>query len=125
MELKHESEFELINNSLWLLLKQYVKDVAPYKQVMSDLFMIYMKKDLAKDKFSDKWKDSLIDFYNIPEKCKSNQGLCGFAAELAECFQKYLEYQEKHECAYEDFYRFISKAYLIEWERLKNENSKT
>lgn len=125
MELKHEREFELINNSLWLLLKQYVKDVAPYKQVMSDLFMIYMKKDLDKDKFSEVWKDSLIDFYNIPEKCRNNQGLCGFAAELAECFQKYLEYQEKHECTCVDFYRFISKAYLIEWERLKNENSKT
>lgn len=125
MELKHEREFELINNSLWLLLKQYVKDDKSYKQVMSDLFVIYMKKDLAKDKFSEEWKDSLIDFYNIPEKCRSNQGLCGFAAELAECFQRYLEYQERHKYGFVDFYRFISKAYLIEWERLINENTKT
>ncbi len=35
MELKHEAEFELINNSLWLLLKGYVKDAAPYKHVIN------------------------------------------------------------------------------------------
>lgn len=121
MELKHETEFELINNSLWLLLKNYVKDVEIYKHVMSDLFMIYIKKDLAENKFSEEWKDSLIDLFNVPEKYRKSQDACGFGCELAECFQRYLEYQEHHKCGYEDFYRFLSKAYLIEWERLRSE----
>ncbi len=121
MELKHKAEFELINNSLWLLLKVYIKDVEPYKQIMSDLFNVYMRKDLASDKFSEEWKDSLIEFYDIPDKYRKSQDACGFGVELAECFQRYLEYQEHHKCGYEDFYNHISKAYLIEWERLRNE----
>ena len=125
MELKHEKEFELINNSLWLLLKKYVKDDKPYKQIMSDLFIIYMSKDRAKNKFSEEWKESLVELYNVPEKYKCFPDACGFGAEFAECLQRYLEYQEHHKCSFEDFYRYVSKAYLIEWERLKNENHKT
>lgn len=125
MELKHKAEFELINNSLWLLLKGYVKDAAPYKHVMSDLFNVYMRKDLSGNKFSEEWKDSLIEFYDVPERYKDSQDACGFSVELAECLQKYLEFQEHHKCSYEDFYRFVSKAYLIEWERLRNESKKT
>lgn len=125
MELRHEAEFELINNSLWLLLKRYIKDVGPYKQIMSDLFYVFMRKDLAKDKFSEEWKDSLIEFYDVPERYRKSQDACGFGVELAECLQRYLEYQEHHGASYEDFYRFVSKAYLIEWERLKDEATKT
>lgn len=121
MKLKHKAEFELINNSLWLLLKPYVHDDAPYKKIMSEIFNTYVSKDMAENKFSDDWFDSLRDLYDVPERFKTNQEVCGFGADLADCFYEWLNWQYKSNDNIKDFYRIISSSFLNEWERLKNE----
>ena len=120
MKAKYKSEFELINNSLWLLLKPYVEDDKLYKKIMSEVFNIYIEKDQDKNKFSDEWFDSLRDLYNVPEKYKTNQGICGFGADLADDFYDWLKWQYKSDGNIKDFYRIISNSFLNEWERLRN-----
>lgn len=120
MKPKHKAEFELINNSLWLLLKPYVQDEAIYKKIMSEIFNVYMIKDTNKDKFSDTWFESLRDLYDVPEKYKKYQEVCGFGADLADCFYEWLNWQYKSDDNIKDFYRIISNSFLNEWERLRN-----
>lgn len=119
MDKKHVEQFELINNSLWLLIKKYVTDDMPYKAIMSDLFCIYVIKDTDKNKFTDEWWDSLIEIYDSVEKYKANQEVCGFGAEIAICFQQYFELECKQSVSLLDFYQAISPAFIGEWERLK------
>lgn len=120
MRQRHKSEFELINNSLWLLLKPYVQDEAIYKKIMSEIFNVYMIKDTDKDKFSDAWFESLRDLYDVPEKYKKYQEVCGFGADLADGFYEWLEWQYKSNDSIKEFYRIISDSFLSEWERLKD-----
>ncbi len=122
MKLKHKAEFELINNSLWLLLKPYVHDDAPFKKIMSEIFNTYVSKDMAENKFSDDWFDSLRDLYDVPERFKTNQEVCGFGADLADGFYEWLNWQYKANDNIKQFYRIISESFLNEWERLKNEH---
>lgn len=109
---------------MWLLLKKYIKDDKPYKEIMKELFKVFVEKDKAEDKFSDSWWESTVDLYNIPEKYKG-QDICGFGADLAEGFYQYFlnEERQKLEDTEEhlEFYRFISEAFLREWWRLRNE----
>ena len=120
MKQRHKSEFELINNSLWLLLKPYVQDEKLYKKVMSEIFNIYISKDTAKDKFSDDWFDSLRDLYEVPEKYKKNQDICGFGEDLADGFYDWFCWQHKENENINEFYRIISNSFLNEWERLRD-----
>lgn len=120
MKPRHKSEFELINNSLWLLLKPYVQDEAIYKKIMSEIFNTYVSKDMAENKFTDDWFDSLRDLYDVPERFKTNQEVCGFGADLADGFYDWLKWQYKSDDNIKDFYRIISNSFLNEWERLRN-----
>lgn len=116
---KHKAQFELLNNSLWVLLKQYVKDDKPYKAIMSELFLLYVKKDTDKNKFTDEWWESLRDIYDCVDKYKVNQEVCGFGAEMALCLQQYFELEARKAASLLDFYKEISPAFIGEWERLK------
>lgn len=125
MDAKYKDQFELINNSLWLLIKPYAKDDKKYKNIMSELFKNYMECDKTKAKFTDEWWEQVGKIYDIPEKHRKDQGLCGFAADLAEGFYSYFKLQNKRDVSILDFYRTISQPFLNEWERLKHDNGNT
>lgn len=117
---KYKDQFELINNSLWLLIKPYIKDDKPYKNIMSELFTTYMSLDQKKNKYSDEWWESTRALYDCPEKFKDNQNLCGFAAELADTFYELFKLKSRREVNISTYYKTISRPFLIEWGRLKH-----
>ena len=114
-----KDKFELMN-SCWTLLKPYVgKQEKAYKDVMTEYFNI-----LSKDRGQvgiDKWRDSLVkDLIAYPEKLKSNQELCGFAAELSLAIGDYLTAQDYSNYA---FYKCVGKAFVNTWERFNEEKN--
>ena len=119
---KQKAQFELVNNSVWLLLKGYVKDDKPYKTVMSEMYKLYLAKDDCKDLISDEWWDDVINgtFMKYPEKYKGTE-LENFVVDLAIGFCDVWEQEKKGNTEYWDFYKCISKAFLHEWERLRGE----
>ena len=121
MTKREKERFELINDSLWLLIKKYIKDDKPYKDIMKDLFSIYMVKERAADKFSEKWWQSLIELYDCPERYSKNQRVCEFGADMADCIFEYFKGAERGLDSNYRFYKHISKAFLNEWGRLKDE----
>lgn len=120
MEDKYKVQFELLNNSLWMLIKSYISDDKPYKKIMSELFNIYIEKDKSFDSESDLWWDSLRELYNCPDKYRGNKDICGFGADLADDFHELFKLKAKRDISNLDFYRVISPAFIHEWERLKN-----
>lgn len=116
---KQRGHFELINESVWLLLKKYVKDDEIYKQIMKDVFRLYVKFDNADNKLSDTWWEEVIQkFKDYPEKYKDTE-LKDFAADFGIGICDYWEIEKKRTPTYTDFYKCICKAFVNEWERLK------
>lgn len=119
MNVKYKDQFELINNSLWLLIKGYIEDDKTYKSVMSQLFTIYVSCAEADDKYTDKWWNEAGRLYDIPEHHRKTD-ICSFAAELADAFYEVL----KKEGGYEDFYNKVSAPFITEWQRLRSKDGK-
>ena len=119
---KNKAQFELINESLWLLLKKYVKDDKPYKGIMKDLFSLYIKYDTMDNRLTEEWWKVAIDeaFMKYPEKYKDSE-YKDFCGDLAIGFCDSWEYEKKGHTDYRWFYGAISKAFLNEWERLKKQ----
>lgn len=119
MTKEQKDHFEIINNSLWLLLKGKVKNEKAYKDIMSELFNLCFKHEAEKNKFSDEWWDSLIDLYNVPEKYKQDQELCGFGANLADDIYDWFKMQSKGKNTNLDFYFAVCPAFIKAWEAVK------
>lgn len=117
---KHKAQFELINESLWLLLKKYVKDDIPYKQIMKDLFTLYVGYDNSKSRMSDEWWEESVNKLMIYPEVHKDSELKDFAGDLAIGFCDVWEREKKGYAEQIDFYRCVSKAFVKEWERLKN-----
>lgn len=116
---KQKNQFDLINNSLWLLVKGYVTDDKPYKSIMSETFRLFMTYDVEKNKFSDEWWEEVTKkFMDYPQLYKDTK-LKDFAGDLGIGFCNYWEREKKKPVDYVDFYNCISKAFIREWERLK------
>ena len=124
MDTKYIDQFELINNSLWLLLKKYVSDDKPYKSIMSELFNIFMESDKKENKYTDEWWENVGRLYDCPDKYRK-QDICVFAIELADSFYEYFKLQKKRKVTIDDYYRLISKPFLLEWQRLKSSGNHT
>ena len=120
-----KKKFELINNSLWLLLKAYVKDDKPYKTIMSEFFKGYIEKTKLDNKFSDEWWDKVIvhDFMTIADKYKGTE-YEDFAARFGMGFCDYWELEMKNKSNYLEFYKCMSKAFVKEWEKLHGKTEK-
>lgn len=121
-----KARHELLNESLWLLLKKYIKDNESYKKVIMDLFKMYVGYDNSDKKFSDEWWEEVINkFQDYPEKYKKTE-LEDFACDLAICFCGVWEREKKVEVNNVDFYRVMCKAFINEWGRLRDgeENQK-
>ena len=118
---KHKAQFELINESLWLLLKKYVKDDKPYKEIMKDLFKLYIAYDISEKRFTDEWwEEAIKKFMDYPQKYKDSE-LKDFAGDLAIGFCDVWEREKKLTIIDNvDFYRCVCKTFLKEWGRLKN-----
>ena len=120
MDVKHKAQFELVNNSLWLLLKGYVKDDKPYKSIMSELFKLYMNCDMAENKLSDEWfEESTKNFMEYPNSHKGTE-LENFAGDLAIGFCDVWEQEKKGNKDYLSFYKCVSKAFINEWVRIRD-----
>lgn len=112
--------FEILNNS-WNLLKPYVspEDEKTYKKIMSDNFMMLVKD--RGEKFTDEWYKSAAEMVDYPEKYKGTKYV-DFAAELAIAISDYWTFEHrKGKATYYDFSSYIAKAFISEWERLRNE----
>jgi hypothetical protein len=120
---KQKAHFELINNSLWLLLKPYVKDEKAYKDVMSEIIKLCFKHEDEKDRYSDEWWIRIKDLWDCPEKFKKNQDVCGFGAEMVIVLNKYFETDSRKEVSNLEFYQIVSEAFIKEWERLRDEKT--
>lgn len=120
MEEKYKKQFELINDSLWLLIKKYVKDINTYKNIMSGAFNLYMVMD-KKKRFTEEWWNEAIEvMMSFPEKYKATE-YRSFVGDLCIGFNDYWELAQHNKESYIEFYKCISKAFINEWERLKNE----
>ena len=115
--------FELLNN-FWSLLKPYVseEDEKTYKKIMTDNFMMLIKD--RGEKFTDEWYKSTAEIINYPENYKGTK-FVEFAAELAIAITDYwtFEYRkmtEEKKPTYQDFTDYISKAFINEWERIRD-----
>lgn len=119
---RHKAQFELMNNSLWLLIKGYVKDESVYKKIMSDLFFKFVEYDLKDDKLADSWWEIVNkDFMVYPEGYKDTE-LKDFVGELAIGYCDFWEREKKYRyVGWYDFYTCISLAFVNEWGRLKYE----
>lgn len=120
--------FEILN-TFWVLLKPYVKeeDVKTYKTIMSDNFKM-LTKDRG-EKFTDDWYKSTVEIIDYPEKYR-NTKFVEFAAELAMAITDFwtFEYRkttENHIATYYDFSTYISKAFINEWQRLRENEEET
>ena len=118
--------FEILNN-LWLLVKPYVKDEKPYKQIMTDTFNM-MVKDRG-ERYTDEWWKSVVDTLNYPEKYKGTEYV-EFAADLAMAINYFWQFDEKmvrkgEKASYHDFMNYVSKAFINEWGKLRDEKKDT
>ena len=119
--------FELLNN-FWTLLKPYAskEDEKAYKKIMSDNFLM-LTKDRG-DMYTDDWYDSTMEIINYPDNYKGTK-FVEFAAELAIAITDYwtFEFRKMKESkvpTYQDFVNYVSKAFINEWERIKDAGNK-
>lgn len=115
--------FELLNN-FWSLLKPYVseEDEKTYKKIMTDNFKMLIKD--RGEKFTDDWYKSTAEIINYPDAYKGTK-FVEFAAELAIAITDYwtFEYRKMSESktpTHQDFANYVSKAFINEWERIRN-----
>lgn len=119
MDAKYKDQFEMLNNSLWLLIKGYLEDIEPYKAAMSELFKLYIECDKAPKKFSDEWWNGSRKIIDCPDRYKGKQ-VCEFTAEMAIAFCNLFEYESKHgKVSSLEYYRILSEPFINEWERLR------
>lgn len=118
-----KSYFEIIN-TFWNLLKPHVnsEDENAYKKIMTDNFNMLVK-DRGR-KFTEEWYRSTQELVVYPEKYK-NTKYAEFAAELAIGITDYWTFEHhKGKVGYYDFSTYISKAFIAEWERLREYEKK-
>ncbi len=118
---KHEEQFSLINDSLWLLIKRYVTNERIYKGIMSDVFLIYIKYDQQPDKFSNNWwkaanEDRLMMY---PEHYKNTE-YADFAGRFCIGISEYWALEQKRKTDNVDFYKCVAPAFIREWEKLRS-----
>lgn len=111
-----KSLFEIFNN-MWLLVKPYVEDEKPYKKIMSDIF--YLTARDRGDKYTEKWWDSTRDLWDYPERYKGTEYV-EFATNIVISLMNYWQYASRNKATHYDFMVHIGKAFVNEWERLKN-----
>ena len=126
---KEQKPYFEIMNTFWNILKPYAikEDEQTYKKIMSDFFNMLIK-DRGK-KFTEAWYKSTQEFVDYPDRYK-NTKYVEFAAELAIAITDYMtfEYKMTHQgerVTYYDFSRYISKAFINEWERIRGDEKKT
>lgn len=119
MTAKQKAQFELINNSLWLLVKNYIKDAPPYKTIMGDLFNMYCAYDNSDVKFTDAWWEEVIKKFTLYAEKYKKTALEDFAGELALGFCDVWEQEKKGNADYLTYYSKISRAFIKEWGRLR------
>lgn len=116
--------FEIIN-TFWNLIKPYVdsEDEKAYKKIMTDNFKMLVK-DRGK-KFTDEWYKSTDELVVYPEKFK-NTKYAEFAAEMSIAITDYWTYEHhKGKADHYDFSSYISKAFIKEWEKVRDEEKNT
>lgn len=125
---EQEALFEILN-TFWNLIKPYVSadDGKVYKKIMSDFFSMLIKD--RGEKFTDAWYKSTAEFVNYPDKFK-NTKYVDFAADLALSITNYMTFEYKmtqqgKKVSYYDFSRYISEAFINEWERIRGDEKKT
>lgn len=115
--------FEILN-TFWNLMKPYAnkEDEKAYKKIMSDMFNMLVKD--RGEKFTDEWYKSTVEFVDYPEKYKGTKYV-EFAAELAVAITDYWTFEHhKGKASYHDFSTYVSKAFIDEWERIREKENK-
>jgi hypothetical protein len=118
---KHEEQFCLINDSLWLLIKGYVKQEKVYKGIMSDVLMIYIKNDQLPNKFTEQWwKEALENkLMMYPEHYKDTE-YADFVGRFCIGISDYWAIEQQRKTDNVDFYKCVAPAFVREWEKLRS-----
>lgn len=116
--------FEILNNC-WSLVKPYTseEDSKTYKKIMTDNFNM-MVKDRG-ERYTDDWWAKIVEVVDYPEKYKGTKYV-EFAADLAMAFNYFWQLDEKmvrkgEKASYHDFMTCVSKAFINEWGRVRDE----
>lgn len=111
--------FEILNN-FWSLLKPYVNqdDEKTYKKIMSDVFKLLVKD--RGEPYTEEWWDSTKDMINYPDKYKKTK-FVDFATDLVISIFDYWQHASKKQVNKCDFMIYVGKAFVYEWERLRND----
>lgn len=121
MELTSENKaaFEIFNN-FWLLLKPYANDeeTKSYKKIMSDIFKLFIKE--RGNKYTDDWWDTTKDIIDYPDRYNKTKYV-DFASDLVIAILDYWQYASKNPVNKCDFMIHVGKAFVYEWERIRDD----
>ena len=118
-----KKEYFTVMNNAWGLLQPHVKDPAPYKKVMNELFVMFFKE--IPDKFSDRWWQETADSFIGYANAHYNKPLGDFIGELVMGMLDYREYEYKlNKNTSDDFNKKIERAFTNERDRVTKGVSK-